>query len=148
MPPPAPFQLINYGTEEHSDNPLPQHIRCCKNPDELDKRFTDNPSTKFAIGCRQDDLPIIARIIRDRPIDRILIATNDVEGFFPAELLNHPAQFTEIRKECHLKRYLCTTAVIYLHQQAQEHKTNGNFSLANLCLQDAIHALNCATKCE
>lgn len=148
MPSPTPFLMINYDTAEHSDNPLPQYILHCRNPDELTEQLTYNPLTNVAIACHEDELPAIAPVVCDRPIDKFLVVkdTDGNEGFFPAELLNHPAQFTAIREECHLKRYLCTTAVVYLHQQAQEHKENGNFSLANLCLRDALHALNCATQ--
>jgi hypothetical protein len=140
------FRIIKFKIVQLLDNLVAQHVFDCKTADELEEQLTDNPSTTFAIVCHQNHLLDIAPIIRDRPIDKLLVVMDDHEGFFPIELLNHPAQLTEIRNKCHVKRYICTTALLYLHQQAQEHKANGNVSLANRCLQDALHALNCATQ--
>ena len=101
---PAQFVTIGFAS---LNKPWPHRIRSDVTPPELELLLQENLLTKFIIACRQDDLFVIAPLIRNRSIDQIFVLMNNEEGFFPFELLDHPG-ITEIENERKFKRYLLT----------------------------------------
>ncbi len=103
--------------------------------------LNNHGSLILTIACNEDFLPDISSLLHNLSVDKLYVLTNQKEVMWPIELDPNDIELKEIQNEKQLMRHLCLDAVLFYYQQSIQHRTMGNNSLNNMCINESLRAL-------
>jgi hypothetical protein len=140
--PPRESKIIVFREEDLPTHNLNDAIVFCRTINEFNTTLMTNHLLTLTIVCGEDKLLDLVPSLAHLTLDIIYVLTDQVHITWPIALIDNTWKPIRSNDQKQFMRCLCLKAMLRYYKQGMQHEQNGDNGLKDLCLRDAISALN------